>query len=87
MISIRDHNECLRLIEGASTHFDKKSKISQIYANGVFETMKSVKTYLFEKSIKRMGVSQKDLETLLVKIASNPLSGSVIPGLGGIRKL
>ena len=49
--------------------------------------MKFVKTNLFQKSIKRMGVSEKDLETLLVTIASNPLSGSVIPGLGGIRKL
>jgi hypothetical protein len=34
-----------------------------------------------------MGVSDKDLETLLIAIAENPLAGSVIPGLGGIRKL
>jgi hypothetical protein len=49
--------------------------------------MKIVRTAMFGKSLKKLGASVADLESLEQEIANNPEAGDVIPGLGGARKI
>lgn len=49
--------------------------------------MEIVRTRRFVKDMKRLGANEADIEHLEQRIANAPLSGAVIPGLGGLRKL
>jgi hypothetical protein len=49
--------------------------------------MKIVRTVVFEKSLKKLGASKADIAKLESELAANPLSGDVIPGLEGARKV
>lgn len=49
--------------------------------------MEIVRTRRFIKDMKRLGANEADIERLEQIVANAPLSGSVIPGLGGLRKL
>jgi hypothetical protein len=50
-------------------------------------SVKIVQTARYLKDLKRLGASVFDIGRLEQTIANNPESGSVIPDLGGIRKL
>ena len=49
--------------------------------------MKIVRTRLYAKALKRMGVGTADAAALESAVASDPASGDVVPGLKGIRKV
>lgn len=49
--------------------------------------MEIVRTARYEKDLKRLKASPRDVVALEQAIADNPQAGDVIPGLGGIRKL
>ena len=49
--------------------------------------MNIVRTKRYQKDLKRLGMSAEDVSALEQSIASDPTIGSVIPGLGGIRKV
>ncbi|MRG56120.1 hypothetical protein GF108_11075 [Phyllobacterium sp. SYP-B3895] len=49
--------------------------------------MQIVRTTLYKKALKKLKASKQEIEALEQEIASNPLAGDVIPGLGGIRKI
>ncbi|MGL4635532.1 MAG: type II toxin-antitoxin system RelE/ParE family toxin [Beijerinckiaceae bacterium] len=44
-------------------------------------------TSTFERQAQQAGVTEAELEHIAMWIADNPLSGDVIPGSGGARKL
>jgi hypothetical protein len=46
-----------------------------------------VRTKLYVKALKRMGVDAKDIAALELSVASDPAAGDVIRGLKGIRKI
>jgi hypothetical protein len=48
--------------------------------------MEIVRTSLFERSLKKLGVSTADLQRLEAEIAANPTIGDAIRGLSGARK-
>ena len=48
--------------------------------------MKIVRTRLFDKSLKKLGASAKDLQRLEDALIANPMAGDVIQGLEGARK-
>ena len=49
--------------------------------------MRIVRTKLYVKALKRMGVDAKDIAALELSVASDPAAGDVIRGLKGIRKI
>jgi hypothetical protein len=49
--------------------------------------MRIVRTKRYIKDLKRIGASAADVSRLESAIASDPMAGTVIPGLGGIRKM
>jgi hypothetical protein len=49
--------------------------------------MRIVRTKRYIKDLKRIGAAIADVLALESSIASDPMSGVVIPGLGGIRKI
>ncbi|HEX3810127.1 MAG TPA: type II toxin-antitoxin system RelE/ParE family toxin [Rhizomicrobium sp.] len=49
--------------------------------------MRIVRTTAFEKSLKRLGASTKDIAKLEETIAADPQAGDVIKGLSGARKI
>lgn len=49
--------------------------------------MQIVRTTPYKKALKKLKASKQEIEALEQEIASNPLAGDVIPGLGGIRKI
>lgn len=49
--------------------------------------MEIVRTKRYLKDLKRIGASASDVAALEQAVASNPLAGDVIQGLGGIRKM
>lgn len=49
--------------------------------------MKIVRTKRYIKDLRRVGASPSDISALEQAIASDPTSGAVVPGLGGIRKI
>ena len=49
--------------------------------------MKIVRTKRYIRDLKRLGTSDSEVAALEGTIAANPTSGSVIPGLSGIRKI
>lgn len=49
--------------------------------------MRIVRTRRFQKDLKRIGASAFDVSVLEQAIASNPVAGDAIKGLGGIRKI
>jgi len=50
------------------------------------ETVKIVRTALFEKCLKKLGAAAADLARLEAELAARPTMGDVIQGLGGARK-
>jgi mRNA-degrading endonuclease RelE of RelBE toxin-antitoxin system len=46
-----------------------------------------IRTSLFEKSLKKLGATEADIEKLERELALNPEAGDVIQGLGGARKV
>jgi hypothetical protein len=51
------------------------------------KTMRVVRTRRYQRDLKRLGLRDAEIAALEEAVAGNPLAGSVIPGLGGIRKL
>lgn len=49
--------------------------------------MKIIRTRRYLKDLQRIGASEEDRDRLETAIASHPLAGDVIPGLGGLRKI
>ena len=49
--------------------------------------MKIVRTTLFDKSLKKLGATAKDLQKLEDALIANPTAGDVIKGLEGARKV
>lgn len=49
--------------------------------------MKIVRTKRYQKDMKRIGASDRDVAVLEKAIATNPNAGDVMQGLGGIRKI
>lgn len=49
--------------------------------------MNLVRTRRYLKDLKRIGVSDSEQSDLERTVATNPEAGSVIPGLGGMRKI
>jgi len=49
--------------------------------------MRIVRTSRYIRDLKRLRASSDEIAALEQSIADDPLSGDVIPGLGGIRKL
>ncbi len=49
--------------------------------------MEIVRTNRYLKDLKRLNAAKSDIDALEAMIAQNPLSGDVIPGLQGIRKI
>lgn len=49
--------------------------------------VKIVRTSLYSKALKRLGASEEEVEALEQAIATNPVAGAVVRGLGGVRKL
>jgi hypothetical protein len=49
--------------------------------------MRIVRTKRYSKDLKRIGASAAEVSLLEGTVASDPMSGTVIPGLGGIRKI
>jgi hypothetical protein len=57
-------------------------------ANGVhLWRMRIVRTKRYIKDLKRIGASAAEISLLEGTVASDPMSGTVIPGLGGVRKM
>ncbi len=49
--------------------------------------MRIVRTRTFDRTLKKLGASDADLEALFANIAARPQAGDVIPGSGGARKI
>jgi hypothetical protein len=49
--------------------------------------MELVRTTAFAKAIKKLKVTQDELDALETEIATNPQAGDVIQGLKGVRKM
>ena len=49
--------------------------------------MEVIRTRAFERSLKKLGASEAEVAILEQMIASDPMGGDVIPGLGGARKI
>lgn len=49
--------------------------------------MKIIRTKRYQKDMKRLGATKAEIAALELAVASEPLSGVVIPGLRGIRKI
>ena len=49
--------------------------------------VKLVRTDRYIKDLKRLGVTASEVARLEGQVASDPLTGDVIPGLNGLRKL
>ncbi len=49
--------------------------------------MEIVRTARYERDIRKLRATARDIAALEQAIADNPQAGDVIPGLGGIRKL
>ncbi len=49
--------------------------------------MRLVRTKRYTKDLKRIGATRAEIDALEHTIACHPTVGSVIPGLGGVRKI
>lgn len=49
--------------------------------------MKIVRTAVFERSLKKLNATKIEIATLEARLAGDPTAGTVIVGLGGIRKI
>ncbi len=49
--------------------------------------MQLIRTSAFNKAVSKLKVTEVELETLEMEIATNPQAGDVIQGLKGVRKI
>jgi hypothetical protein len=49
--------------------------------------VKIVRTRGFDKDLRRIGATARDLDGLIADLAANPLAGDVVVGLRGVRKV
>ena len=56
-------------------------------ANGAICAIRIVRTKRYSKDLRRLRLSEAEIAALEFAVANDPLSGDVIPGLEGLRKL